>query len=398
MDKLILKCPIRGILKASKKSKDGLTPTEEYFRVEAIKHLIKVGYPLDHFLIEPVLKRFGAANRNSFRSDFAVLDVPITTINCSDITEVLNHSILLCEVKRDNSKYDYVKTTQVEPMLDFAKLKDCIGLYWANTGHRVFWRTSAKGKLTTHDGPLPFLPKYGNKIKVLPLTFNSIQAPDSLLSLLSSIENILHAASIDLEPRYEAILQLLLAKLFDEHEHSLKPTTPVGFQDFQTLGVKPNQVKKDLNKLLGRAVDYYRKHLPKPVGKAFDMSDATLTECAQLLAPVKIIAAKRDVIQTFYMKFAKDLYKWDLAQYFTPTTVTDFIVEALNPQFAEHVHDPACGSADFLIAAYIEVDFLTKIMPIAFQDRTILRMLSRFQSSICCSMEMVKQILPTWIR
>ena len=52
------------------------------------------------------------------------------------------------------------------------------------------------------------------------------------------------------------------------------------------------------------------------------------------------------------MKFAKDLYRWDLAQFFTPTTVTDFIVNIMNPQFGDHVCDPACGSADFLVAAF----------------------------------------------
>ena len=52
------------------------------------------------------------------------------------------------------------------------------------------------------------------------------------------------------------------------------------------------------------------------------------------------------------MKFAKDLYKWDMAQYFTPTTVTDFLVDIVNPQFGEHIADPACGSADFLVAAF----------------------------------------------
>ena len=50
------------------------------------------------------------------------------------------------------------------------------------------------------------------------------------------------------------------------------------------------------------------------------------------------------------MRFAKDLYKWDLAQYFTPHEVVDFIVNLTNPKL-EHVCDPACGSADFLVSA-----------------------------------------------
>ena len=33
-------CPIRGQLKVNKRSKDGLTATEEFYRVEAIKFLL----------------------------------------------------------------------------------------------------------------------------------------------------------------------------------------------------------------------------------------------------------------------------------------------------------------------------------------------------------------------
>ena len=38
-------CPVRGLLNTTKMSKDGLTPTEESYRIEAINYLISVGYP-----------------------------------------------------------------------------------------------------------------------------------------------------------------------------------------------------------------------------------------------------------------------------------------------------------------------------------------------------------------
>jgi len=72
MNNMQLVCPIRGQLKVKKRSKDGLTPTEEFYRVEAIKYLLGKGYPKEHFRIEPIIKRFGNSGRNSFRSDFAI--------------------------------------------------------------------------------------------------------------------------------------------------------------------------------------------------------------------------------------------------------------------------------------------------------------------------------------
>lgn len=132
-------CPIRGQLKVKKRSKNGLSATEEFYRVEAIKYLLSKGYPKENFWIEPIIKRFGNSGRNSFRSDFAVLDVSASTISSNNPDELLAHAIIICEVKRDNKKNEYVKNTQVKPMLDFAKSQDTMGLYWDNIEKRVFW-------------------------------------------------------------------------------------------------------------------------------------------------------------------------------------------------------------------------------------------------------------------
>ncbi len=350
--KLTLKCPIRGELKASKKSKDGLTPTEEYYRVEAIKHLIKIGYPKENFKIEPIIKKFGNSGRNSFRSDFAVLSVSADTIDTSDPEILLSHALLICEVKRDSAKSDYVKHTQVKPMLDFSKLDKCVGLYWDNIEQRVFWQETVNKVREIKEGPISFIPSFGDDVRTKPITFNDTLPSDSLLDTFSRIEDILHQASFDPERRYEIILQLLLTKIFDEHAFAGRPDQPLGVQDYSVLGTSPAIAKDKFEKILERAISFYEKHLPNKLPKTLPLNGDTLIEILKVLAPIRIIHSKRDVVQTFYMKFAKDLYKWDLAQYFTPTTVTDFIIDILNPQFGEHVCDPACGSADFLVAAF----------------------------------------------
>ena len=42
-------CPIRGQLKVNKRSKDGLSASEEFYRVEAIKYLLSKSYPKENF-------------------------------------------------------------------------------------------------------------------------------------------------------------------------------------------------------------------------------------------------------------------------------------------------------------------------------------------------------------
>jgi type I restriction enzyme M protein len=93
-------------------------------------------------------------------------------------------------------------------------------------------------------------------------------------------------------------------------------------------------------------------YLPRPIEKKLPITATTLLDVMEILAPIKIIASNQEVVQTFYMHFAKHLYKWDLAQFFTPVTVSDFIATVLNPSFGEHIKDPACGSADFLTSAF----------------------------------------------
>ncbi|MBR6096804.1 MAG: N-6 DNA methylase [Oscillospiraceae bacterium] len=345
-------CPIRGQLKVNKRSKDGLSATEEFYRVEAIKYLLSKGYPKENFWIEPIIKRFGNSGRNSFRSDFAVLDVPSATIGNSEPDTILSHAILICEVKRDNKKNEYVKNTQVKPMLDFAIKQSTMGLYWDNIEKRVFWIEIENGVKEIREGPISYVPKYGFPIETTPLTFNTISPVDSLIDTFDRIEDVLHQASFSPEQRYEIILQLLLAKIFDEHAFEVRGDEPLEIQDYKSLGASPETAKKKVADVVKRAVAFYGKHLPNKLSNTLPLSGDTLFEILKILAPIKIIHSKRDVVQTFYMKFAKALYKWDMAQYFTPTTVTDFLVDIINPQFGEHIADPACGSADFLVAAF----------------------------------------------
>jgi type I restriction enzyme M protein len=349
---LKLVCPLRGPLNAPAKSADGLKPSEEARRIEAITFLLAKGYPAENIKVEATIKRFGHGGKNSFRADLAVLDVPVDSINAHDPDELLEHAVMLGEVKREHKSVEQVKETQVEPMLDFAHNDDCVALYWDDSEQRIYWRERVNGKIRKHNAPATTLPPFGTKVSVKPLTFEDILPSDSLLDVFERIEDVLHSAAVDPEARYGVILQLLLAKLYDENAHHGKPTAALSLQDFQALGTTGTAALKAANVTVDRAVAYYGKHLPRPVAKKLPITADTLFEVMELLAPIKITASSQDVIQTFYMHFAKHLYKWDLAQFFTPVTVTDFIATVLAPNFGEHIRDPACGSADFLTSAY----------------------------------------------
>jgi len=184
------------------------------------------------------------------------------------------------------------------------------------------------------------------------LTFATIDPDKPLLAVFKRIEDILHSGSIGPRKRFSIMLQLLLAKLYDEHLHTGAPSEPLTIQDFAALEMDAVTASSVFDRLLKSAVKYYRPFLPEAVPDTLPVNDEVFLDVMRVLAPIKIVSMKQSVIQDFYMYFARHVYKWDLAQYFTPTTVTDFIIEVLNPHFAEYLKDPACGSADFLTAAF----------------------------------------------
>ena len=346
---LLLTCPIRGRLKVKAKSADGLTPTEEARRIEAIRHLLSLDYEPEHVLIEPIVRRLGHAGRNSLRADLAVTEIPAAQVKVLPVEERVKHCRILVEVKRDNAKAASAKETQVEPLLAFGP-NGCLAVYWDPIEQRVFWHDKNK---VTQEGYLAALPPKGIKFAGNPkLTLNLLRDADSLLELFDRVEDSLHTHGVAKQDRYDPILQLLLAKLHDERTNENTPDQPLNIQNPDALGIDPQVAKQRFENLLDQVEVTYGHSLPRKLNTTVNIPAKALAAALAVLAPHRIGHATHEAMQGFFMKFAKDLYKWDLAQYFTPTPLTEFIVNVANPRAMELVKDPACGSADFLMAAW----------------------------------------------
>lgn len=113
---LTLTCPIRGILKPRRGRHTDLSTIEERHRIDAIRHVLALGYKKERFKIEAVVAKFGHGGKNSFRCDFAVLDVDAASLDLTAedaVEQLLKHAVILAEIKRDDSKADYVRKTQL---------------------------------------------------------------------------------------------------------------------------------------------------------------------------------------------------------------------------------------------------------------------------------------------
>ncbi len=291
----------------------------------------------------------GNAGRNSLRTDVVVYDIAAAKARLLPLEDRLLHAVILGEVKREHASAAKAKETQVKPLLGPAK-SGALAIYWDDVEQRIFWHDKDK---RTREAPLAALPAYGVKFKGAPkLTIADLKPPTSVIDLFDRVEDVLHGEGVDRESRYTVMLQLLLAKLLDEMNHEGDPKTPLDIQDPIALGMDADVALEKFNELLVQAVAYFGAKLPKGLPEQMNVKPDTLVHVLPLLADKDLTHAAPRLMQDFFMKFAKSLYKWDMAQYFTPTTITSFIVSIVNPAFAEKVKDPACGSADFLMATH----------------------------------------------
>jgi type I restriction enzyme M protein len=355
----LLHCPVRGSLRVPQRAADRLTFTEEKQRIDAIRYLIQRRYPKENFGIETTLFKIGNAGRNSFRTDFAIYDRAFDDLRGKPLEKRLEHVRLLAEIKRDNSSAEQAKATQVRAALNLVPDLGTLGVYWDDVEQRFFYRHVDGKKSVMRDAPISKIPEWGDSVGTTRLSYSDLEPAKDLIRVFDEIEDSIHAQIVDKSERYTLIQQLLLFKIHDENTHrsDRRKLLPLEFQDFSVEAVADSEIVKKMNAGLSKAAAHYNLYLPKgkQIDEKFRCKAEVLRNVTKILAPVNILGSKAQVIQQFYMKFAKSLYKWDLAQYFTPHEVIDFIVEMSNPQPGEHVYDPACGSADFLISAFRRV-------------------------------------------
>ncbi|MBK9745855.1 MAG: N-6 DNA methylase [Chloroflexi bacterium] len=346
-----LYCPIRGELRVTARAKDGLTFSEEKRRIECIVFLLGRNYPKNNFRVEKTLVTLGHKGKNSLRADIVVYDRPVDQIVALPLDEQNEHVMLVAEIKRDNKDSEDAKRNQLEPALRLIPNIRVVGVYWDDIEQRLFYKEIRGNSEKFLEAPIAFIPEFGFPVQKAFLKYADLAPSSDLIGLFRKIEDSLHHYVADKAARFQILMQLLLVKMHDEKSHK-KSSEALGIQDFTIVDTTEEQVISRFNEMLKSSLSLYQRYLPAKVQAQFDIPAQALREISQQLAPINLLNGDPNVVQDFYMYFAKQIYKWDLAQYFTPYEVVDFIVRIINPIYGENIKDPACGSADFLTCAY----------------------------------------------
>lgn len=343
-------CPLRGSLKAKLKAKDGLTFTEEKRRIDCINLLLAQGYPKERIEAETVVIKFGHKGKNSLRADIVVYDQPVSAIKLLPDDQRRGHMKIIAEIKRDSANAESAKNDQLKPALDLIPSTDSLGVYWDDVEQTVFYKTVEGAEIRTKEASIATLPKFGSKLAAKDIHYTDLVPATDLVRRFARLDDILHQAGHPKDDRYTILFKVLLLKIFDEQNAKPKNGRMI-IQDFSAHNVPDTDIETVFEKGFGQALTVYGSHLPKKPTKKIGCNGATLRQISKVICSIDILGSSPQVIQDFFMYFGRFLYKVDLGQYFTPYEVIDLIVRITNPKFGDVVKDPACGTADFLVAA-----------------------------------------------
>lgn len=356
LEEVLLVCPVRGPLGASALAKDGLTATEEAHRVDFLHFLIdERNYQPDHIRVEVVtLKNLGESGRNQLRADVIVYDRPWAKIANSTKKEQLGHAVLVAEIKRESSKSARGITEQLEPALLLLPRLDTLGVYWDDENRILFTKSVSKNgrheEVVVNTDSIANLPDYGIAYHSRAISVDTLTKPANLVATLQSLANIMRSHGVnDEQKRYKETVKLLLARYVDEKKARGSENKQLRLQ---VLAGEDVGFLARVERLYTEASVRYQRvqTLFTPVTRP-ELDEKTLRDLVCAIQGFDFSSASSDTMQQVFMTFVPVVFKKNLSQYFTPSSLIETMVQMVAPGPTEKVADPAMGTADFLTAA-----------------------------------------------
>jgi type I restriction enzyme M protein len=160
---------------------------------------------------------------------------------------------------------------------------------------------------------------------------------------------------------FTEIFKLIYAKLYDEFEAKNREGEQLKFRKYKDS----KTTFKVISKLFENARDEWKEVFEK--SDKIKLSPEHLSVCVGELQNIKLFGADLRIVDEAFEYLVPDVSKSKKGQYFTPRVIIDACVRILNPSRKEHIIDPACGSAGFLVHAmeyvwekYNMLDYQTK--------------------------------------
>lgn len=292
------------------------------------------------FALEQIGEELEVTGRGSghARADFVIWRSP------EDKTNQRN-PLIIVECKSDNVTISVKDYGQGD---NYARLTGAKFFVTHNNRETKFWRV-------IHDS----MPKYPEEIENIPHASDSDKDIEELLSKLKTFREdefakLLHEChnvirnrdKLDPAAAFDEIAKILFVKVYVERElkakRQRKNIFSAEFLDEQ-LGDDP------LNDLFEKTKRFYSKD------KIFDDTDrinlkpATGREIVRRLERYNLSDTSEDVKGIAFERFLGRTFRGEIGQFFTPRTITEFMIRMVEPKEGDVICDPASGSGGFLI-------------------------------------------------
>ncbi|HUW48848.1 MAG TPA: N-6 DNA methylase, partial [Patescibacteria group bacterium] len=166
---------------------------------------------------------------------------------------------------------------------------------------------------------------------------------------------ILEKLGHDPAKAFDEITKLLFIKLYDERE------VP-NYYEFAVLADEtPHDVADRIRKLFDKAMSsskyqdvFWSQFNTEPVPITLELDDFSIFNIVQKLQGYSLVNTTEniqgaDIKGTVYEQMVGNTFRGELAQFFTPRELVEFMVEVVRPTRESKILDPACGSGGFLI-------------------------------------------------
>lgn len=167
----------------------------------------------------------------------------------------------------------------------------------------------------------------------------------SVRTLVHRLRNVLrdHESNSNIIERFDELTKLIFLKLVTE-THSMLDQT-LERREWESDSDYASRVRHSYSKIAER----HSSIVPKTFAEIF-MSDSAICGCASVLSRVTLENANLDIKGLIYEEVVKFTFdKSENQQFFTPPSITKFMVAMMSESLSGNICDPAAGTAGFLI-------------------------------------------------
>ncbi len=253
--------------------------------------------------------------------------------------------LIIVECKSDNVTISVKDYGQGD---NYARLTGAKFFVTHNNRETKYWRV-------IHDT----MPKYPEEIENIPHASDSDKEIEVLLSKLKTFREdefakLLHEChnvirnreKLDPAAAFDEIAKILFVKVYVERELKAKRQRK---NIFSAEFLKEQLGDDPLNDLFEKTKRFYTKD------KIFDDTDrinlkpATGSEIVHRLERYNLSDTSEDIKGIAFERFLGKTFRGEIGQFFTPRTITEFMIRMVEPKEGDVICDPASGSGGFLI-------------------------------------------------